>query len=111
VFYFFGVAGLLRFPDVFMRIHAAGKVSALGIYGIGFGAAVLVPDSTFKVIILIVFMFVTQPVASHVVAQAAYRTGVAMYQADEDALAGKIEVRSTKEQNELWRREVIESDQ
>lgn len=89
-FYLIGVIGFMRFPDVYMRIHAAGKVSALGIFGFIIGAAILVPDTTLRVIALGIFMFITQPVASQVIADAAYRAGVPMHHPVRDDLQGKI---------------------
>lgn len=78
LFYILGVVGLIRFPDVYSRIHAAGKVSVLGIVFFCVGTAILMPDTTLKVIALSVFMLVTQPLSSHAIASAAYRSGVAM---------------------------------
>jgi multicomponent Na+:H+ antiporter subunit G len=85
-FYAIGVIGLIRFPDVYMRIHSAGKVSILGIMGLLAGSALLMPESTLKVIALGAFMIITQPVAAHAVALAAYRSGVALYQPHRDDL-------------------------
>lgn len=91
-FYVFGTLGLVRFPDVYMRIHSAGKVSVLGIFGFIIGGAILLPEMTLKVIVLGIFMFITQPVASHALAQAAYRSGVKLYKPIRDDLQGKIDV-------------------
>ncbi|PJF22210.1 MAG: hypothetical protein CUN56_07175 [Phototrophicales bacterium] len=91
-FFVFGVLGLIRFPDVYMRIHASGKVSILGIVGVLIGAAFLLPDATPKVIMLIIFLVITQPAASHAVASAAYRSGVEMHNAIRDDLKGNVPV-------------------
>lgn len=69
-----GVIGLLRFPDVYTRIHASGKVATLGLVGLLLGAAILMPDLAFRALVLIAFMVLTSPVASHVVASAAHRS-------------------------------------
>ncbi|MFW5692118.1 MAG: monovalent cation/H(+) antiporter subunit G [Chloroflexota bacterium] len=99
-FYVVGVLGLTRFPDVYMRIHSAGKVSVLGIFGFIIGGSVLMPEITLRVIALGIFMFVTQPVASHSVAQAAYRSGVKMYKPVRDDLEGNIAVRLTDDHHD-----------
>ncbi|MBK8026239.1 MAG: monovalent cation/H(+) antiporter subunit G [Chloroflexi bacterium] len=70
-----GILGLLRFPDVYTRIHAAGKVSTLGLVGILAGVALLMPEATPRSIVLILFSVVTLPVASHAIAGAAYKRG------------------------------------
>ena len=68
-----GILGMIRLPDVFSRIHATGKVSALGIVGLLFGAAILVPNLTPKILMFTLFLIITSPVASHAIAVAAYR--------------------------------------
>ncbi len=91
-FYTFGVYGFIRFRDVYVRIHSAGMVSALGIFGFVFAAMMLAPGLTFKVLVLGFLMFIVQPVASHSIAQAAYRSGVKMFEPVRDDLKGNIEM-------------------
>jgi multicomponent Na+:H+ antiporter subunit G len=74
-----GVAGLIRFPDVYSRIHASGKVSTLGIVGLLIGAAFLFPDTALKGIVLAIFLVSTAPVASHAIANAAHHSDVPMH--------------------------------
>ena len=74
-FMFISAIGILRFPDVFARMHAVGKASTLGIScvllaaGIYYGGGYLV-----RMILLILFFFLTAPVATAAMARAAYRT-------------------------------------
>ncbi len=68
-----GIIGIIRLPDVFSRIHATGKVSALGVVGLLFGAAILVPELTPKILMFTLFLVITSPVASHAIAVAAYK--------------------------------------
>lgn len=88
-FFIVGIVGLLRFPDVYTRIHASGKVSTLGMVGLLIATAILMPETTLKVIALVIFLVTTQPVASHVVASAAHRSGVPMVNAVRDDLADR----------------------
>ena len=74
--------GLVRLPDLFTRMQAATKASTLGIVCMAlaalwhFGAgAVGVPA-----LLIVVFMFLTAPVAAHVIARAAYRTNVPLWE-------------------------------
>lgn len=67
-----GILGLIRFPDVYTRIHASGKVATLGLIFTLFGAAILQPEITFKAIALIIFAVLTSPVASHAIASASH---------------------------------------
>lgn len=71
-----GIIGMIRLPDVYCRVHASGKVSTLGILGLLVGASLLMPEVTLKALALAVFLVITTPVASHVIAAAAHRQGV-----------------------------------
>ncbi|MCL4255767.1 MAG: monovalent cation/H(+) antiporter subunit G [Anaerolineae bacterium] len=89
-FYFAGVVGLTRFPDVYLRIQAASMTSTLGIAGLLVGAAFLSPESAFLIIAWAAFMIMTSPVSSHAIANAAYRSGVKMAKPLRDDLDGVI---------------------
>ena len=68
--------GLIRFPDVFSRMHAATKPATLGLLCVTLGAALQMDDSSNAVKLLLVaaFQFVTAPVAAHMIGRAAYRS-------------------------------------
>ena len=70
--------GLVRFPDVFSRMHAATKPQTLGLVCILIGLAVRVQTVTAvtTVVVIIAFQLLTAPVASHMVGRAAYRVGL-----------------------------------
>lgn len=79
-FYFSGAIGIVRFPDVYNRIHASTKGSTMGVVSILLAGVVslgLDPVSV-KSIAIIVFLFLTYPVAGHLLARASYRTGVVL---------------------------------
>jgi multicomponent Na+:H+ antiporter subunit G len=90
---FCGIAmlGLLRFPDMYTRLHATGKVSTVGLAAILIGAACLMPSAALKLIALLVFAVLTMPVSTHVIAAAGYRAGIPMRVFSRDDLAGKAE--------------------
>ncbi|WP_172194950.1 monovalent cation/H(+) antiporter subunit G [Saccharibacillus qingshengii] len=75
--------GLIRFPDVYMRSHAATKSAALGVLFILGGAFLYfwavdgVVDA--RLLLAIVFVFLTSPVAGHLNGRSAYRSGVKMW--------------------------------
>jgi multicomponent Na+:H+ antiporter subunit G len=60
--------GLLRFPDVLSRLHAATKPQVLGLLAITADVAVSTPT------VGILFQSLTAPISAHMVARAAYRT-------------------------------------
>lgn len=86
--------GVLRFPDVFMRMHAATKAGTLGAGLVLAGAAVVFGDLGITVRTLVVFLFLllTAPVAAHVLGRAAYYDGVPRWDRTRlDELAGRYE--------------------
>ncbi len=75
--------GLIRLPDVYLRSHAATKSAALGVLFILGGAFVYFwaadGEIDVKLLLAIVFVFLTSPVAGHLNGRAAYRSGVKMW--------------------------------
>lgn len=68
--------GLLRFPDLLSRMHAATKPQVLGLLLILIGTALrlgTVVDIT-TLVLVGAFQLATAPVAAHMVGRAAYRT-------------------------------------
>jgi len=68
--------GLVRFPDVFCRMHAAGKAGTLGVIFVVVGALVhfagTEQDITIHGILAVFFQLLTAPTATHLLARAAY---------------------------------------
>ena len=65
--------GILRFQDVYARMHAATKATTLGIALVGIGAAVAIDTDRSKALLAVIFIFITAPSAAHFVGRAAYR--------------------------------------
>jgi multicomponent Na+:H+ antiporter subunit G len=93
-----GVVGLIRMPDVYCRLHAAGKVATVGLCGLLVGAAFLMPSIMLKMVALLIFAVLTLPVSTHAIAAAAYRHGVPMEKSIRDDLA---EQKNLNEQSAL----------
>lgn len=68
--------GLLRFPDVLMRMHASTKAGTLGVGLTVVSVALYFADGlvTTKVVLIVLFILLTAPVAAHLIGRAAYRT-------------------------------------
>lgn len=67
--------GVLRLPDVYMRMQAAGKATGLGIGCILLAAGFYYGDwALVRMLILLVLFFITGPIATSAMAHAAYRT-------------------------------------
>ncbi len=72
-----GGIGLLRFPDFFTRIHAAGMTDTMCAPMIITGLMLQSGFSltTVKLLFLVIFLFLTTPTASHALAKAAIHGG------------------------------------
>jgi len=73
-----GGVGLIRLPDVYTRMHAAGIGDTLGMGLILAGLAVQAGFTlvTAKLVLIFLFMFFTSPTASHALAKTALSAGV-----------------------------------
>jgi len=75
LFLFSAGLGVLRMPDTYNRIQTGTKATTLGTIMILIGIAFLHPSWTLKLIILIFFVMLTNPVSSHALARAAHSIG------------------------------------
>jgi len=83
--------GILRMPDVYIRLQVASKASSLGIALLMLGVAAHFDELsvTVRALLVVAFLFLTAPVAAHVIGRAAYLTGVPLAASTEvDELAG-----------------------
>lgn len=73
--------GLLRLPDVLIRMHASTKAGTLGVGLIVIGVAIHFGDLVVvtKAVLIILFLLLTAPVAAHLIARAAYRSGTPLW--------------------------------
>jgi len=67
--------GVIRFPDVYTRLHAATKCLTAGALLILVGVALLEGSwpMSGRVLLIALFFLATNPIAGHAVARAAYR--------------------------------------
>ena len=74
--------GIIRFPDIYSRAHAATKTTTLAVLITLFGTflTLLLVESYVSVRLLlgIIFVFITAPVSGHLILRAAYRSGIPM---------------------------------
>ena len=92
IFALIGAIGLLRFPDVFTRMHAAGIIDTFAAGLLLLGLALLAPSWLIAAKLALIFIFIlyTSPTATHALARAALNGG----------LAPKLAEDSTTEQGE-----------
>lgn len=78
--------GLIRLPDVYSRTHSSSKsetlgaVLALGAVAVSYGLG----QTTLKVVLLLLFMFLTNPTAAHAITRAARERGIEPWTTEDD---------------------------
>lgn len=84
--------GMVRLPDVFLRLQAASKAATLGSGGLLCAAALTLWSLSVvaRVLLTLIFIFAIMPVAAQLIARAALRVGVPLWERTrENDLAGK----------------------
>ncbi len=76
IFILLGSIGMIRMPDFYNRIQAGTKASTLGTMLSLLGIGLIHLDWTGKIVVLILFVLMTNPLSSHVIARAAHYTKV-----------------------------------
>ena len=70
-----GSIGLVRFPDVFTRLHGPTKATTLGVGGVLLGTMVHLmaqgETGAIRELLITAFLFLTAPVSAHLLAKAA----------------------------------------
>ena len=81
IFFFAGTVGLLRFPDVYTRLHALTKADNLGLGLIVFGLAIQSQSWAIigKLILIWLLVLLASASVSHLVARTALRRGVSLW--------------------------------
>lgn len=77
VFLIGSAIGMLRLPDFYSRVHASGNSETLGTALVFLGLAVYngFTDTSAKIIIIFLFVFIGNPIGSHILTKTAYKTG------------------------------------
>ncbi|SHF67061.1 monovalent cation/H(+) antiporter subunit G [Ornithinibacillus halophilus] len=75
-----GSVGIIRFPDIYTRLHAATKASTLGLAGILIGAFIFLylehSILSGKLLLALLFILMTAPISAHMISRAAHKVGV-----------------------------------
>jgi multicomponent Na+:H+ antiporter subunit G len=87
-FFFATTVGLLRFPDFYSRMHAAGKGDTLSSLLMLGGVALYefheITLATLlvgcKIMLIVVFIFMASPTATHAITDAGFESGVKPWQ-------------------------------
>lgn len=70
-----GSIGLIRFPDIFTRLHGPTKATTLGVGSVLLGTILYLnlqgETGALRELLITVFLFLTAPVSAHLIAKAA----------------------------------------
>ena len=91
IFILVGALGLVRLPDFYTRMHAAGVTDTLGAELLLLGMMLQAGLSlvTLKLVLIALFIFFTSPTSTHAVANAAKVMGLRPVSISEDNLISK----------------------
>lgn len=97
-FAFIAGLGILRLPDVLIRMHATTKAGTLasGLVMLAVAAGFADAPTVARAIAIVVFLLITAPVGAHMIGRAAFRSGVPLWSTTVDPAAkAKLGVRQT----------------
>lgn len=76
IFLLLAALGIVRMPDLYTRMQAGTKATTLGTMLVAGGLIFLEPSVWPKLTLLIVFVFLTNPVSSHALTRSAHFQGI-----------------------------------
>ena len=95
-----GAVGIIRFPDFYSRLHPAGKLDSMGLF-LSMIAMALYTLHDFsvtsiltglKILLIVVFVFITSPTATHAIVDAGVLAGLGPWTKEEEIKATYVEV-------------------
>lgn len=96
VFGVMGNLGVLVFPDVYTRLQASSTCSTTSVFSVFVACMLLsgLSPITGKILVITLFFFVTNPIASHIIARYAWESEIVPWRRsyqDRRALGGPID--------------------
>lgn len=79
-----GGLGLLRMPDVLIRMHASTKIGTLstGLILVGCAIVYASPDVIIRAIAIMLFILLTAPIGAHMMGRSVLSTGVPLWKGE-----------------------------
>jgi multicomponent Na+:H+ antiporter subunit G len=86
IFMLVGSIGILRLPDFYSRTHAVSKSDTLGIMFVIIGLVIYegFTQSSLKLLLIVLFIALANPVGTHALARAAYKKGLNPFFSDDE---------------------------
>lgn len=100
LFIFLAAVGILRMPDLFLRISVTTKAATLGVGLILIGMTLYFSDISIgtRAIAIILFLLLTAPIGAHLIGRASYFVGVPLWK---KTLMDDLEGKYDRKANEL----------
>ena len=82
IFILIASLGVIRLPDLFMRMHSNTKSATLGVFFMMMGLAIHFANLSIfiRALSVVLFFMITAPVAAQTIARAAYFSGVPLWE-------------------------------
>ncbi len=109
VFFTGGAIGIVRYPDFYSRLHPAGKLDTGGLVITLFAVALYTIQpltlpaviTSIKILLIVVFVFITSPTAIHAIVDAGVRAGLKPWERSElDQKSEYMETQDTRKRKE-----------
>jgi multicomponent Na+:H+ antiporter subunit G len=78
VAFFISAIGVIRMPDVYTRMHVGTKATTIGMILVIIGTCFLEPTWSLKLVLLAIFILLTNPLSSSVIARATHKDGLTL---------------------------------
>lgn len=80
-----GIVGMIRMPDTYCRLQSSTNIATMGALPIALGCAIYgfaIGNSSLgiKALVIMFFLVITNPVASHAMTRAAYKTKAKLFE-------------------------------
>ena len=80
-----GIVGMIRMPDTYCRLQSSTNIATMGALPIALGCAIYgfaIGNSSLgiKALVIMFFLIITNPVASHAMTRAAYKTKAKLFE-------------------------------
>lgn len=81
LFSFLAAVGIVRMPDLYMRVQVVTKASTLGTCCIALAAAISFEgvESAIRLLLVVAFLLLTAPISAHMIARSAKSEGVPLW--------------------------------
>jgi len=78
IFFLSGTIGIIRFPDIYTRLQASSKCDGAGTVALFVGFIIKEGFNTFslRILIIIFFLLLTNPISTHAIARSAAIMGI-----------------------------------